>query len=373
MHSALLVFHRWLALVVSVLILVIALTGSALVFEGAMDRGLHPALWRVTPRETPMSLDTLLSRARAAVSPKAPITGITLPPATDRAVLLQAGATQIFVDPYTGIVKGTRTIDEWNKTLPRRLHVLHVSLMASKVGGEVVGVGTIAALVLVLTGAILWWRDKLWRIRWSASWKRILFDLHHSLGVFAAVILVVIATSGLFIHYESLNKLMARMNESPPEPPPHQPKTTGPSQISADSFYRVALAALPGARVMFLTFPPKPDVPLVAAMRFPEDHTPGGRSRVYVDRFQGSVLTMTSTRRAELGTRLSNSIRSIHTGDVFGKPTEAIWLAAAMILATQGITGFAMWWNGRASRAALARAAEARRVSREQGEAALSS
>ena len=78
MHAVLLVFHRWLALVVSVLILVIALTGSALVFEGALDRGLHPALWRVTPHEAPMSLDTLLSRART-VSPKVPITGITLP------------------------------------------------------------------------------------------------------------------------------------------------------------------------------------------------------------------------------------------------------------------------------------------------------
>ena len=371
MHAALLVFHRWLALVVTVLILIIALTGSALVFEGAMDRGLHPALWRVTPHDAPMSLDTLLARARA-VSPKAPITGITLPPTADRAVLLQAGATQVFVDPFTGVINGTRTIDEWNKTLPRRLHVLHVSLMASKAGGEIVGIGTIAALILVVTGAILWWREKLWRIRWSASWKRILFDLHHSLGVFAAVILLVIATSGLFIHYESLNKLMAKMNQSPSEPPPHQPRATGStSPISVDSLYRVARAALPGARVMFLTIPPKPDVPFIAAMRFPEDHTPGGRSRVYVDRFQGNVLTVTSTRRAELGTRLSNSIRSIHTGDVFGKPTEAIWLAAAIILATQGITGVAMWWNGRASRAALARAAMARRVSHDQSEAAL--
>ena len=75
--------------------------------------------------------------------------------------------------------------------------------MASKIGGEIVGIITVSALVLVLTGVIIWWRDKLWRVRWSASWKRILFDLHHSLGVFAAVILVVISSSGLFIHYRA--------------------------------------------------------------------------------------------------------------------------------------------------------------------------
>jgi uncharacterized iron-regulated membrane protein len=353
MRSALILFHRWLALAVSVFILVVAVTGSALVFEGAMDRGLHPALWRVSPTGQKVSLDTLLAHARV-VAPK-PITGITLSPADDRAYVVQSGALQIFVDPYSGGIVGKRTIDEWNKTLPRRLHVLHVSLMASKAGGEIVGIATVAALLLVVTGIIIWWREKLWRVRWSASWKRIVFDLHHSLGVFAALVLLVITTSGLFIHYESLNSLMARLDRFPPPEVPRQAagSRTG-GQISVDSLYRTALAALPGARVMFLTLPPKADQPFVAAMRFPEDHTPGGRSRVLVDRHSGAVLLATSTRRAEIGTRLGNSIRSIHTGDLFGKPTEAIWLAAAIILATQAVTGCVMWWNGRAARVALA-------------------
>lgn len=359
MHQALVVFHRWLALVTSVLILVVATTGSALVFEGAMDRGLHPGLWNVVPRGAPLSIDSLMARVRAAV-PKPSITGITMPPVSDRAYLMQVGATQVFVDPYTGVVLGTRTIEEWNRTLPRRLHVLHVSLMASKIGGEIVGIITISSLVLVLAGIIIWWRDKLWRVRGSASWKRILFDLHHTLGVFAAVILVVIATSGLFIHYRGLNSLMYKLDRTPPPPPPSQPAAAGASRpISADSLYRVALATLPAARVMFLTLSPKADQPLVAAMRFPEDHTPGGRSRVFVDRFTGGVLASVSTRRAEPGTRLGNAIRSIHTGDLFGKPTEMIWLAAAIVLASQTITGVAMWWNGRAARAALRRARRA--------------
>src|SRR6185295_7982824 len=221
-----------------------------------MDRALHPGLWHVAPGAGPLSIDSLLVRARSAV-PKPSITGVTIPPVSDRAYLMQAGATQIFVDPYTGAVLGKRTVDEWNRTLPRRLHVLHVSLMASKIGGEIVAIITISSFVLVLTGAIIWWRDKLWRVRWSASWKRILFDLHHSLGVFAALILVVIATSGLFIHYRGLNALMYKLDRTPAPPPPHQPASSAELKpISADSLYRVALATLPEARVMFLTLPP---------------------------------------------------------------------------------------------------------------------
>jgi len=358
MHQALVIFHRWLALIASALVLVVATTGAALVFEGAIDRGLHPALWRVAPGAAPMSIDSLMARARAAV-PAPPITGVTIPPVADRAYLMQTGAIQIFVDPYTGVVLGRRTVEEWNRTLPRRLHVLHVSLMASKIGSEVVAIITMSSFVLVLTGAIIWWRDKLWRVRWSASWKRILFDLHHSLGVFASVILIIVSASGLFIHYPRLNALMYKLDQTPSPRPPRQPATAGVQQISAGSLYRVALTALPGARVVFVNLPPKVDQPYVAAMRFPEDHTPGGRSRVFVDRFTGAVLSAVSTRRAEPGTRLGNSIRSIHTGDLFGKPTEMIWLAAAIVLASQTITGVAMWWNGRAARAALRRAGRA--------------
>jgi uncharacterized iron-regulated membrane protein len=77
---------------------------------------------------------------------------------------------------------------------------------------------------------------------------------------------------------------------------------------------------------------------------------------VIVDRFSGGVLLATSTRQAEVGLRISNAIRSIHTGDLFGKPTEVIWLAAAIVLANQAITGVLMWWNARRARAALGRA-----------------
>jgi uncharacterized iron-regulated membrane protein len=354
-REPLLVLHRWVALVATILILVVAITGSALVFEGALDRAAHPELWRVTAGSARVSLDSLIAHAGSAVS--MPVTGLTFSPVPDRAVVAQAGANQVFVDPYTGVVLGHRSAAESNKSLPRRLHVLHVSLMAGKRGGDVVGVVSALSLLLVVLGVILWWRDKAWRVRWSASWKRVLFDLHHALGVGAAVVIMLIAISGMAIHYETLNRWMRALDQTPPPKAPKQPTpTAGARSISADSLYRVATAALPGANIMFISLPPAGDQPFVAAMRFPEDHTPAGRSRVFVDRYSGAVLLATSTRQAQLGTRLGNTIRSVHTGDLFGKPTEMIWLAAAIILATQGISGVAMWWNGRSARAALRRA-----------------
>jgi len=357
MRQFFIVFHRWAALAALVFILLLGITGSALVFEGAMDRGLHPELWRVHPSGRVLPLDTLIAHARAAVPGPAP-TGVTLSPDDDRADVVQAGINQIFVDPYTGRVLGHRTLAEWNNTLPRRLHVLHVTLMSGKIGGEIMAIATLVSLVLVLSGVYIWWRDKSWRVRWSASWKRVVFDLHHQLGIVAALVLVLITTSALVMHYQALNDLVYRLDQSPENELLDQLVPASPSaSISVDSLQAVALHTLSGARVMFLTLSPRPDDPYVAAMRYPEDHTPGGRSRVYVDRYSGAVLGVTSTRRAQLGTRIGNQLRSIHTGDWFGKATEVVWLIAAIALVAQGTTGLLMWWNGRRSRAALKRAA----------------
>jgi uncharacterized iron-regulated membrane protein len=103
---------------------------------------------------------------------------------------------------------------------------------------------------------------------------------------------------------------------------------------------------------MNIQAPPGGNAPAAIALRFPEDHTPGGRSRLFVDRYRGTVLLKASTREAGLGTSLNNLKRSLHTGDVLGKPTEAIWFLAAIALAVQGVTGVLMWWNARAGRAA---------------------
>src|SRR6185436_3062183 len=110
----------------------------------------------------------------------------------------------------------------------------------------IVGIATIVALFLVVTGVIVWWREKLWRVQWSASWKRILFDLHHSLGVFAAVVITIITASGLVIHYNSLSRWIYSLDQTPAQKtPPQSAAPEGARPITADSLYHIAQATLP--------------------------------------------------------------------------------------------------------------------------------
>ncbi|HEV8410103.1 MAG TPA: PepSY-associated TM helix domain-containing protein [Gemmatimonadaceae bacterium] len=349
MRKTLIVIHRWTALIVGIILLGTALSGASLVFEGAIDRGLHPELWRVAPGPGTLPIDSVVARVEARF-PGEKIASISLSPEPDRAWVTNAGKVTVYVDPFTGGINGTRTLAEGQNSLSRRLHVFHVELFAGKIGRTIVGTATVIALFLVLTGIIIWWPDKLIRINTGASWKRINFDLHHALGIVAALVLIVITTSGLVIHYDVLTKAVRSLDATSAAAAPQQPPAPDGARVASfDTLAAAARGALPGANIMFISTGGAKH-PATVAMRFPEDRTPGGRSRVFIDRYTGAVLGKLSTREAQLGTRIDNLKRSLHTGDVLGKPTEIIWLLAALVMASQVLTGFLMWWNARRAR-----------------------
>ena len=107
-RETLIVTHRWAALVVGIILFATAASGATLVFEGAIDRGLHPALWRVAPAGAPLPIDTLVARV-AAVFPRDSVSSVSVSRVPDRAWTMGAGSLSVFIDPYTGTITGTRT------------------------------------------------------------------------------------------------------------------------------------------------------------------------------------------------------------------------------------------------------------------------
>ena len=76
---------------------------------------------------------------------------------------------------------------------------------------------------------------------------------------------------------------------------------------------------------------------------------------MWIDKYRGDVLLATSTRTAPLGQHLINIKRSLHTGDIFGFPTQVLWALASVMLAMQAVTGVLMWLNARPARRASRR------------------
>ncbi|MEP6835627.1 MAG: PepSY-associated TM helix domain-containing protein [Gemmatimonas sp.] len=346
MRQTFILTHRWIAIVASIFLLGTAASGAALVFEGAIDRGLHPELWHVNPGAQWLPIDTIVAHVQAHF-PGAKIASVSLAAERDRAWTMSAGPLLAFVNPYTGDVIGTRTSAQSQATLARRLHVFHVEFFQGKLGRSFVGVLSGVALFLVVTGMILWWPDKLFRIHTGASWKRINFDLHHAFGIVASLVLVVICASGLVVHYDGLANAIKSLDTIPVAAPPAQPSGTGAP--SFDAIAAAAKHALPEAEISFVSLGGGANAASVG-MKFPEDHTPAGRTRVFIDRNSDTVLAVNSTRNAQIGTRLDNLKRSLHTGDIFGRASSAIWLVATLTMLSQIVTGVLMWLNARRGR-----------------------
>jgi uncharacterized iron-regulated membrane protein len=353
MYRAFVIAHRWVALVTAAFLVVVATSGALLVLEGPIGRASQE---HVQPAGTPLSLDTLVQRARSNASGGRP-TLVELGDSPDLAwsvVLTSPSAagggtlTEVVLNQYTGAILPERASPDRLSRFIRAVHLLHTRLLGGRVGNAIVVAVTFLTLFLVLTGIIVWWREKRWRIHTSASWKRINFDLHHSLGVVSAIVLLVITLTGLWVHYGVVDDWMRKLNRTPnPSPPTQRAVAPGTPELSLDAIADVARRSVPGAAIMNIQLPPGPKRPAMVQLKYPEDHTPAGRSRVFIDKYRGTALLTMSTRTAERGQHMIDIKRALHTGDIYGLPTQILWMLGALVLASQAVTGVVMWWNAK--------------------------
>jgi len=344
-RRTLLTLHQWIGLAAGLLLIVVALSGSALVFENEVDRALNPGLSYVAPRERPLPIEALVARVIGA-HPGEQVVSVRIAEQADQSYELSLRSRQsAMVDPYSGAVLGLR---DRERSLARRLHLLHTRLLAGETGEAIVGWIDVAMLALAVSGLVLWWPRRILTIGRAVSWKRTTFDLHNVLGFYSSLVLLAITLSGVLIAFErTTDPLVRRLNGAPEPPAPQSTPHVGAQRIPVDQALAAARAALPGAFASNVLFPGGQKGVYRILMKFPEDRTPAGRSRVHVDQFSGAVLLVENTRTAPLGTRILNSKRSAHTGDIFGAPTQALYFAVSFGIAVQAITGAAIWWNSR--------------------------
>ena len=342
--------HLYVGLTIGLVLFVVAVSGAALVFEDNIDRARHPALSYVTPGDHLLPLQELIMRVKAAY-PAAQLGSVTFPEKPDHSMQVSARSKQdtlsIYINEYTGQVLGDREAAERETSLARRIHLLHTRLFAGQIGEWIVGVITFLTLFMATTGLILWWPRKIVSVKTRASWRRINFDLHNVFGLYASAVFLFIALTGMMISFEQItDPLIARLNATPlPDIPKQSTVVPGAAPMSADALAGRARAVLPGAFLKGISLPNGGKGVIVALMKYPEDRTPGGRSRVYLDQYSGEALAVLNTRTAPLGTRILNLKRSAHTGDIFGAATQTLYFVTCLMLAGQIVTGFFIWWK----------------------------
>ena len=292
--------------------------------------------------------------------------GIKVPPAPDR-------STNYLVDPYTGKVLGSSadknkviefmslifSLHRW-LLLDRIESPLIGELPNRKLGSYISGTATILFTLGVLTGIIIWFPRKIksWRngftIKWSGNWKRINHDLHNSLGLYSCLFLLMMGITGpqwSFPWYrESLRKLLGTYQHEN-APVPESPKSKLPASggnsnpLILSEYIQSADKVLSYAGDYTIKFPANSSDAILLSKTKNGFFASPASDKVYLDQYTASVLKIEVFNSKPFNERVSNSIKAIHVGDVYGRFTKILYFLACLIATSLPVTGTLIWIN----------------------------
>ena len=209
LRRAVLQVHLWSGVGLSLYILAICVSGSAIVFRRELDKELCPTLVTVRAQGQRLTPAQLQAAAHAAYPrfdiKRIEIGAIRAPDAPVEIRFFGEGARlERLFNPYTGADLADSTACE-----PRFVTALadfHDNLGGGRTGLRVNGLGALAILLICLSGAIVWWPSAghWWRamtVRRNATWHRLVRDLHGAVGFWLMLFVLLWVMTGIYFAF----------------------------------------------------------------------------------------------------------------------------------------------------------------------------
>jgi uncharacterized iron-regulated membrane protein len=350
LRRALFQVHLWAGVLLSVYVVVIALTGSVLVFRGELTRAALPG--QIAPYDPSRveSIATVLQQFTQA-HPGASVTDLRVPFEASPVFVLQAkDGPRSFVelaDASTGaaypLKKGWL---DW-------VYDLHVYLLLGHAYGmQVNATGAAILLLLCATGLIIWWPGiKVWtrglKVAFGRNWRRINFDLHSAIGIWTLLLVSWWAISGVYFgFYRQVVTAVGWVSPLQGMVSPTPPAVSGTARVSLEQVLRAIHTASPHGTLFSISDPLLKDSTVYALMdlRAPGDFS--HRDIVTVSTVDAKVLTVWHYGRNEtLGDWFIWAMHPLHFGTLWGLGGKVVWAVLGLSLAVLSITGALMYWN----------------------------
>jgi uncharacterized iron-regulated membrane protein len=358
--------HKWIGLLLAVLIIPISLTGSALVWHDWLDETLNPQRYAVSG-EAALAPSVYAQRASEALSAEERVATLTFPEGEGPVMVSAArppepGAagrpirTNLWLDP-----SGGRVIDRAasNEGAVRVLHVLHGSLMVPGVGRQIVGWVGVAMLISCISGIWLWWPTS---GRWTRGlrWRRqnsTNANLHHQGGFWILIPLAMLSFTGVWISFPQFFSQFTEASTSKGGGGNDRARQmrARPLESTAMTPEAALAAAEPHATGRLISIAWPTDQAPEWKLNFARE---GGQAEVKVDDAGGTV-TPPKPPQPETFAR---TMRRWHDGTGMGPVWQVIIFIGGIIPALLAVTGIIMWLRTRGWRKDIARRRQARQA-----------
>ena len=346
--------HLWVGATAALSVLVVSVTGAALVFRIHLQRAVHPELLTAGNGGPQADIATVLERVRDAY-PQGRLSGVDAPTTvrpTHLAYVIEDGRFRtVLIDPVTARVLGELP----DRSVVRTLQDLHFDLLAGPTGRVVNGVGALCLLLLCISGLFIWWPGRAgWRrgftVDWRRPWKRVTWELHGAVGIWTLVLTAGWAVTGACFAFPdefraAVNRISPLTAVTPPQS--HTDGAACESRPSWREMIDLARPAEPDAFVARVVLPATDDAPfrVLFTDRRP---TPLGTSHlrtVYLDQYTGERLAAPARAAPTAGDTVMAWIGPLHFGNFGGPGIRAVWLVAGLAPGLLAATGLILWWT----------------------------
>lgn len=375
--------HLWLGLISGVIVLIVCLTGCIWVFNEEITGMLEPETKverQNKPVISPAQLYAIVAHDYPAHLPayatyqQGRTINLNLKDKVDKKVKgargggRRGGGTTLKINPYTGEVVAKEVRQKGDTDFFRFILNGHRFLwMPYEIGRPIVNYGTMVFVVLLITGLIWWYpkkwnnstRDKSFKIKWGASFKRVNLDLHNVLGFYSLLFLLAIALTGMVYgikwYSEGLYWVTSGGDQLAEykrlESDSLQANKHYTAEQAMDLAWNKVIAKHPKSQGFYYNFPDNSQAKATIGITVYPNTGQFYNSQGYtfdqhtVAELKREDVYSTDYERANFSTKLRKMNYDIHVGSILGFPGKVMAFLASLIGASLPITGFLIWYG----------------------------
>ena len=344
--------HSWLGLINGFFLILLGLSGSALVFKDEIDDWSNKELLTVKQGHRDIRLHYIYEDITRRYPALDGIAWLNPKPGRGKAYnfrlyLNDARITSydlglISYNPYTGEVLREGSIDDLSPSVINWIYQYHFSLQLGVPGAAYVATLGICLIISILTGFIIYRKYivKVLTFRLKINrknWRTITSDWHRIIGVWSLFFNAIIAFTGFWLNlfaYEP--KLWAN------EMIPTAPNTL--AKVSLDSLYEQALLQMPDLIPTYVYLPTQPKKHFfVRGAVAGEASIWTGNNSIRFDAQTGELISINRIADERFWNKIEATFYSLHIGSYGGLPIKIIYVLIGLTPGFLSISGFLLW------------------------------
>ncbi len=324
-----------------------SVSGAVLIYAKDIQLAFNPQLWRAQSTEFTIDSETLRTRVKEQTGLDVNLVSMEKNPHWAWQAQLSDGS-YASIDPSTAEVLYQY---DYYSTLYGFTLGLHRWLLWRDDKGKmplrnIVSTMALGFILVMLVGFYMWvkpkHRLKRLKINKRAKAKVINRQVHHVLGVYATLPLLLIAFSGIAFNWKAptqavVNALMPGEVESRPR----IDDLEAAGQWQLQQAIEVGLTVFPDAHLQRIYFPKGEHKPLALRLQQPsESHA---YSWVWVNPYSAEIINFYDGANANAATQVWNFKYKFHIGDFAGPIVQFMWLLLCLLPVFFVISGIVMW------------------------------